>query len=342
MDHIVDALLAAVMSKPALEPLGPEYGSSILHLIEAYGAAKKEASKAQNELSQAAERRQKENDDFDTLVTDWTIHEARYKAEIKRLEVIIHRTSGSGLEAVSMARSGSLIRRGSRNVTGDQNISPTDLGNHRRGTTDRGVFKTEASATRHRDSLIGRPRILDPKSDVTLSMKIDKEPLVDNVTSIIQTHATIREVPSTPSSKSSSSSSSSGIHGSTKRSSGPALERAQILSGSPSFAAEKQRHQREFSFAEGEDSNMVTQDEVDISVTHSRNENATVKSPHTPLGSRKKDEEQCITYTCTTAPGAGEVPLDGMKDGLPQLRRSKETAQRRFGGKIDADGKAYL
>lgn len=153
MDHIVDTLLAAVMSKPALEPLGPEYGSSILHLIEAYAAAKKEASKAQNELSQAVERRQKENDDFDTLVTEWTIHEARYKAEIKRLEVIIHRTSGSGLEAVSMARSGSLIRRGSRNVTGDQNISPTEFGNHRRGTTDRGVFKTEASAARHRDSL---------------------------------------------------------------------------------------------------------------------------------------------------------------------------------------------
>ncbi|VUC34100.1 unnamed protein product [Clonostachys rosea] len=312
------------MSKPALEPLAPEYGSSILHLIEAYAAAKKEASKAQNELSQAAERRQKENEDFETLVTEWTIHEARYKAEIKRLEIIIHRTSGSGLEAVSMARSGSLIRRGSRNVTGDQNISPTDLGNHRRGTTDRGVFKTEASAARHRDSLIGRPRILDPKSDVTLSMKIHKEPLVDTVTSRIQNHATIREVPSTPSSKTSSSSSSSDAHGSTKRSSDSALERAQMLSGSPSFAAERHRHQREFSFAESEDSNMVTQDEVDISDTHSRNENSTVRSPHAPLGVRKNDEEQGTTNVCTTAPGAGDVPQGGMEDGLPQLRRSKE------------------
>lgn len=87
---------------------------------------------------------------------------------------------------------------------------------------------------------------------------------------------------------------------------------------------------------------MVTQDEVYISDTHSRNENATVKSPDTPLGAMKKDEEQYITNICTTAPGAGEVPPDGMEDGLPQLRCSKEAAQRRFGGKIDADGKAYL
>lgn len=114
IDQMADTLLAAVMSKSALEPLGPEYCSSILHLVEAYGAVRLKLADVERHLSEAVTRRQRETDDFEALAANWMIREAEYKAEVKRLEVIIHRTSSSGLEAVSMARSGTLISKNNR------------------------------------------------------------------------------------------------------------------------------------------------------------------------------------------------------------------------------------
>lgn len=112
---MVEALRVAMMTQPAHEALDPTYNGCILHLIEDYSHLQVTLSGMKQQLIQAREDLQRENHDVANLTADWAVQEARYKAEVKRLELIIHRQSGNSLEAVMMARSGSLLRgRGQR------------------------------------------------------------------------------------------------------------------------------------------------------------------------------------------------------------------------------------
>lgn len=65
----------------------------------------------EKEVAQLKAKQQEDRENNKILFTDWTAQEARYKAEIKRLELIIQQVSGKGVEAVALARSGSLIRK---------------------------------------------------------------------------------------------------------------------------------------------------------------------------------------------------------------------------------------
>ena len=100
IDQIAGALRAAMATKAVDEPLPIEYSSHVLFLLEGYGAVRGEAGKAE------AERERHK-----AVEEHWMIKEARYKTEVKRLELIIHDLSGDGgIEAVALARAGSFIR----------------------------------------------------------------------------------------------------------------------------------------------------------------------------------------------------------------------------------------
>lgn len=113
-DQMIDALCVAMMTKPTLEPLSPRYNSYVLHLIESYGSIQAKLLEAEGQLVEAESLREQEARQFAASAAAWANQESRYKAEVKRLELVIHRTSGNGLEAVVMARSGSLVRRRAR------------------------------------------------------------------------------------------------------------------------------------------------------------------------------------------------------------------------------------
>lgn len=114
VEQIADSLRVALMTTAANEPLSPEYRPHILLLCEAYGTRHSKIAKLEHQLKQ-------ETDRHTSVEEHWMIQEARYKAEVKRLEMFIHRTSGTGMEAVALARAGSFIR-GKRPgpTTGDQ------------------------------------------------------------------------------------------------------------------------------------------------------------------------------------------------------------------------------
>lgn len=73
----------------------------------------------EQELATAQAHQRQEKEDYASKQEIWAIQEARYKAEIKRLEVLIHQTSDKGLEAVALARSNTLLRGGRRYQHGD-------------------------------------------------------------------------------------------------------------------------------------------------------------------------------------------------------------------------------
>lgn len=114
VNDMAEALRVAMMSKPTLETLDPRYNSHVLHLIEGYSRLQATLVDTQRQLDKALAGRHNEADDAATLAAGWAIQEALYKAEIKRLEVTVHRISGNSLEAVVMARSGSLVERRGR------------------------------------------------------------------------------------------------------------------------------------------------------------------------------------------------------------------------------------
>ncbi|KAL7959183.1 hypothetical protein V8C34DRAFT_313505 [Trichoderma compactum] len=112
VDEMADVLRTTIMVSSTPPTLGPQYTSYVLHLIEGYSKLRTKLSKKEKEVVQLEATRQEDKERSKALVSDWAAQEARYKAEIKRLELIIQKVSRKGVEAVALARSGSLIRRG--------------------------------------------------------------------------------------------------------------------------------------------------------------------------------------------------------------------------------------
>jgi hypothetical protein len=128
VEQIADSLRVALMTTVANEPLSVEYRPHVLLLCEAYGTRHSKIAKLEHQLKQ-------ETDRHTSVEEHWMVQEARYKAEVKRLEMFIHRTSGTGMEAVALARAGSLIR-GNRPgpTTGDRTTTERSTVNKGTGT----------------------------------------------------------------------------------------------------------------------------------------------------------------------------------------------------------------
>lgn len=110
MDQIAGALRAAMMANPANQPLSAEYRPHILYLLEGYSNIHHKIVRLERDLENTKDVLEKQAQRHDTIEEHWMVQEARYKAEVKRLELVIHEVSGKGLQAVALARAGSLIR----------------------------------------------------------------------------------------------------------------------------------------------------------------------------------------------------------------------------------------
>lgn len=112
VDEMADMLRTTIMVSPTPPVLDPQYTSYVLHLIEGYSKLRSKLSAKEKEVAHLKAKQQEDRESGKMLFADWSAQEARYKAEIKRLELIIQQVSGKGVEAVALARSGSLIRKG--------------------------------------------------------------------------------------------------------------------------------------------------------------------------------------------------------------------------------------
>ncbi|KAM0246957.1 hypothetical protein ACHAP5_004406 [Fusarium lateritium] len=173
VEQIADSLRVALMTTAANEPLSTEYRPHVLLLCEAYGTRHSKIAKLEHQLKQEADR-------HTSVEEHWMVQEARYKAEVKRLEMFIHRTSGTGMEAVALARAGSLIRGNRPGPTmGDR--TTTEKSTVKEGTsTLGGSSKTtlqpekpalaldEALPTRQ-GTVLSRTRTIDTSNEIRLS-----------------------------------------------------------------------------------------------------------------------------------------------------------------------------
>jgi hypothetical protein len=108
VDHMAESLKVVMMKQGSFEPVPIMYNSSILHVLEGYWKLREQVKKQDVVISGLKERAELNEGDFEKTAEEWVEKENDYKAEIKRLEVILSKTEG-GLESVSLARGGSVV-----------------------------------------------------------------------------------------------------------------------------------------------------------------------------------------------------------------------------------------
>lgn len=102
------------MNQSTMSPVPIEYNSCILHLLEAYYQLGQRANKAGEAFEEL--RLQRENDikALEELQKEWDSKEMDYKADVKRLEVLLSHTQG-GMDQVMLARTKSSVH-GTRRI----------------------------------------------------------------------------------------------------------------------------------------------------------------------------------------------------------------------------------
>ncbi|KAI1746413.1 hypothetical protein F4680DRAFT_442684 [Xylaria scruposa] len=161
LDQMVEALQVLLMTRGVLEPIPLEYNSYILHLIEGFAKARADTRKAEAAHSELKHSLEQNLEQFRLVAEDWREREAQYLAEIKKLEVLLSKSSQDGLEAVTLARTNSVIDRNA---------------NKRRGFLSRlDEIKRDHFDGSARPPVPMTPRILDNDNDILISEKFRKQ-----------------------------------------------------------------------------------------------------------------------------------------------------------------------
>ncbi|KAI0095703.1 hypothetical protein F4776DRAFT_652086 [Hypoxylon sp. NC0597] len=111
LDQMVEALQVRIMTQGSLLPIPIEYNSYILHLIDGFAKAQERIRMLDDACAEAKYALDYHRNHFQSIADEWIERESQYKAEIKRLEVLLSRTSSDGLEAVTLARTNSVVDR---------------------------------------------------------------------------------------------------------------------------------------------------------------------------------------------------------------------------------------
>lgn len=103
-------VLTACLTDGISEPIPRHFNGSICSMIEEFRVALGQVQKLRASFQELQQTRAQETCEFATVAEEWTMREAGFKSEIKRLEQIIASTE-EGVAPVILARSGSVINR---------------------------------------------------------------------------------------------------------------------------------------------------------------------------------------------------------------------------------------
>jgi len=112
-DQMADMLKVAMMTQSTMDPLPIHFNSCILHVVEAYWNLKERVKASDMKIEDLKEGHRRDIEEFETMAKAWEASEKNYKAEVKRLEVLLSKTRG-GMATVAMARSNSVLHGSKR------------------------------------------------------------------------------------------------------------------------------------------------------------------------------------------------------------------------------------
>ncbi|KAI1361037.1 hypothetical protein F5Y08DRAFT_343079 [Xylaria arbuscula] len=178
LDQMVDALLVLLMQNDPLKPIPVQYNSYVSHLIEGYANAQKKIRSIEAEHQVTKQTQEKDRQEFRQMARDWAERECQYRAEVKRLEVLLSQCSEKGLEAVTLARADSLVNRSGSKGAGPSS-RPT-ISRKNAPLAGAGLGESQPSDD-YRDVLsmgherILTPRILDNDNDFHISQRFRQQ-----------------------------------------------------------------------------------------------------------------------------------------------------------------------
>lgn len=112
-DHMAETLKVIMMTQDSLDHVPIIYNSHILHLLESFQDGQEQLVRKQHIIEEVKEAHARDLHEFGLLADLWEAKEKDYKAEVKRLELMLSKTEG-GMETVVLARSKSKIHGSKR------------------------------------------------------------------------------------------------------------------------------------------------------------------------------------------------------------------------------------
>lgn len=118
-EQLIDSIMRTLLCRP-YEGLDAQHNSSILMIIEAYRNLKDEIALLECKVQEEVHARFTVMMDAERSEKQWEVERQEYKAEVKRLELLISRGK-KGLVGVINARQGSVLRGRRKQTYDDQN-----------------------------------------------------------------------------------------------------------------------------------------------------------------------------------------------------------------------------
>ncbi|EQB45127.1 hypothetical protein CGLO_16040 [Colletotrichum gloeosporioides Cg-14] len=114
LEQMINTLHHVMMTKPVLDPVPIENNSCILRLLEGYRELQEQLRVTEKAWAEEKETKERSLEEFAKVSSEWEKKETDFRAEIKRMELILADIAPGGVGAVALARSGSIVDRSSR------------------------------------------------------------------------------------------------------------------------------------------------------------------------------------------------------------------------------------
>jgi hypothetical protein len=116
-EQLIDTILCRLMSQP-YDALDTRFNGALLQIFEAYRHLSDQQERLESKLSEETGIRLAERAATQRAERDWESEKQSYKAEVKRLELVIAQGK-RGVAEVALVRQDSLIRRKKQVITSD-------------------------------------------------------------------------------------------------------------------------------------------------------------------------------------------------------------------------------
>ncbi|KAK4103826.1 hypothetical protein N658DRAFT_556878 [Parathielavia hyrcaniae] len=172
---MAEMLGAAIAGKGVGQVLDVGHNSCVLSLIEGFYCLTRKLRDTEEQLSELKDLRERELEQFRGMTEEWMETREAYKAEIKRLELVLATESKDGVASVALARHGSLVDRAGSKQFRDK-VKQLSSSQHRGSKKEQGIPgpPSLAEATTSHNTLSAIPRILDSESDVLVSRILER------------------------------------------------------------------------------------------------------------------------------------------------------------------------
>ncbi|KAK1851764.1 hypothetical protein CCHR01_05651 [Colletotrichum chrysophilum] len=184
LEQMINTLHHVMMTKPVLGPVPIENNSCILHLLEGYRELQEQLRVTEKALAEEKETKERSLEEFAKVSSEWEKKETDFRAEIKRMELVLADIAPDGVGAVALARSGSIVDRSSRSsrlfkARVEKAKSPTKARDPDDTAALENTLDSDATGSprrTHTTYLSMRPN-LDSNADAELSEKMRKAQL---------------------------------------------------------------------------------------------------------------------------------------------------------------------